>query len=240
MDWNSSPTKKSSLPSGPPGEEVDELALEPVRVLELVHHDGAEAPALALAHGVVCAQEVARGELEVLEVERRLALLRRRIGAVEALEQLLEQVAVAGRELVQRRLLDAAPRLLVAGGTLTLRAQLAEVEEPLRQRPVLEELEGAASGGPRGVSGLLVLCEAAGAVAERLEPLREGRPQPQLEHERPTSGAERGVHAGQHPPQAPRAVGRQEPEPLRVAVGAELRQRGLEGLALEHPRLRLV
>ena len=64
------------LPVRALGEQVDDLALEPVRVLELVDHDRAEAPALALAHAGVVAEQVARGELEILEVERRLTLLR--------------------------------------------------------------------------------------------------------------------------------------------------------------------
>ena len=67
-----------------------------------------------LAYGRVVAQQVARGELEVLEVERRLALLRRAVGGAEALEQLLEEVPVARGELVERGLLDRPARLLVA------------------------------------------------------------------------------------------------------------------------------
>ena len=54
----------------------------------------------------VVAQQIARAQLEVLEVERRLAVLRRAVGGAEALEQLLEQIAVAGGELVERGLLD--------------------------------------------------------------------------------------------------------------------------------------
>ena len=67
-------------------EQVDQLALEPVRVLELVHQHRAEAPALALADLGLVAQQVPRGQLEVLEVERGLATpspphTRRRSGA---------------------------------------------------------------------------------------------------------------------------------------------------------------
>ena len=42
-----------------PGQQVDQLALEPVRVLELVDHDRAEAQPLALAQRLVVAQQVA-------------------------------------------------------------------------------------------------------------------------------------------------------------------------------------
>src|SRR4029434_7095503 len=59
------------------GEEVDELALEAVRVLELVDENRAEAPALSLADRRLVAQQVPRGELEVLEVEGRLGRLSR-------------------------------------------------------------------------------------------------------------------------------------------------------------------
>src|SRR4051794_4999271 len=48
-------------------DQVDELALEPIRVLELVDHDRAEAQLLALADRVIVPQEVARRELQVLE-----------------------------------------------------------------------------------------------------------------------------------------------------------------------------
>jgi hypothetical protein len=58
------------------GDQVDELALERVRVLELVHHHRPEPELLALADRGVVPQQVAREELEVLEVERRLTPLR--------------------------------------------------------------------------------------------------------------------------------------------------------------------
>ena len=65
------------------GEQVDQLALEPVRVLELVDHDRAEAQLLALAQVVVVAEQVAGAKLQILEVERRLAVLRRRVVVAE-------------------------------------------------------------------------------------------------------------------------------------------------------------
>ena len=57
----------------PAGEQVDQLTLEPVRVLELVDHDRPEAQLLALADSLVVSQEVARAQLQILEVERGLA-----------------------------------------------------------------------------------------------------------------------------------------------------------------------
>ena len=106
-----------------PGQQVDELALEPVRVLELVDHDRAEAQPLALAQALVVAQQVAGVQLEILEVERRLAVLRRCVLGGEAVQELLQQLAVLQRQLVERRLLDRLPRLLVARRSLAARPE---------------------------------------------------------------------------------------------------------------------
>ena len=97
------------------GEEVDQLALESVRVLELVDHDRPEAELLALPQLVVVAQQVARPQLQVLEVERRLAVLGRGVRFREPEQQLLQQLSVLERERVERRLLDGLARLLEAG-----------------------------------------------------------------------------------------------------------------------------
>src|SRR5207248_1662650 len=80
-------------------EQVDEVALQLVRVLELVDHERAEAQLLALADRLVVPQEIAREQLQVLEVERglaRLGLVERR---AETLQQLLEEIAVVCGEL---------------------------------------------------------------------------------------------------------------------------------------------
>ena len=71
------------------GDEVDQLALEPVRVLELVDADLPEAQLLALADRFVIAEQVAGPQLEVVVVERGLVVLRRLVAAVEAQEELL-------------------------------------------------------------------------------------------------------------------------------------------------------
>ena len=83
-----------------------------VRVLELVDQERAEPPLRCLAHGLVPLQEVARHELEIFEVERRLGRLRLAVGAVEFLEEQLEKRTVARRQLLERGTLDArrAPR----------------------------------------------------------------------------------------------------------------------------------
>ena len=228
------------LAVGAVGQQVDDLALEPVRVLELVDHDRAEAPALPLAHPGVVTQQVARRQLEVFEVECRLPVLAGTVGLAEALEQLLEQVAVACGELVQRRLLHAAPRLLVADRALAARLQLAEVEEPFGERPLGQELERARRRGAGGLASVGVVHETLGGVLQLGDPFRQPRTIAELEDERPPGRPQRVVHAGQHPAQSPRPVGGEQPQALLVAVRAELRESRLERLPLEHARLCLV
>src|SRR5205814_9874579 len=63
----------AAVASNPPPQEVDEVALQAVRVLELGDHDRPEAQPLPLADLRVVSQQVARVELEILEVECRLA-----------------------------------------------------------------------------------------------------------------------------------------------------------------------
>ena len=79
----------------PGAQQVDQVCLEAVRVLELVDHDRAEAELLQLPDRFVALEEVARLELEVLEVERRLSILGRGVRDPETGEQLLEQRTIA-------------------------------------------------------------------------------------------------------------------------------------------------
>src|SRR4249920_1897370 len=74
--------------------EVDQLALEEVRVLELVDHHELESQLHGVSNRGVVPKQVPSGELEILEVDRGLASLDRRILVCEALEQLLEEIAV--------------------------------------------------------------------------------------------------------------------------------------------------
>ena len=104
-----------------PGQQIDELALESVGVLELVDHDRTEAQPLTLAQRLVVAEQVAGVQLQILEVERRLALLRGRVLGREAVQELLQQLAILQGQLVERRLLDRLARLLVARRPLAAR-----------------------------------------------------------------------------------------------------------------------
>ena len=92
------PDEEDVLPGGPAAENVDEVALEAVRVLELVDHDRAKTQLLGFAHPLVAQQQLACAELQVFEVERRLPLLRRGVFGGEELKQLLQQVPVARGE----------------------------------------------------------------------------------------------------------------------------------------------
>ena len=221
----------------PARQRIHELALEAIRVLELVDHDHAEAQLLGLPDRVARAQQVAREELEVLEVERRLPRLGRRVLVREPREELLEQVAVARGELLERRLLDALARLLEGARALAATLQHPQVEQALRIRPQLERLRGAS---PLEVGRLWVVDEAARRVAQGLEPLVEARPLAQLELEVAPGRAQRLVDAREHPPQPVGAVGRKQPQPLGIAVRTEPRERALEGLSPEDGALRLV
>jgi len=60
----------------------------------IVDHDRTEAQLLSLADRLVVTQKIARAQLQVLEVERRLAVLSLLICGREADEQLLQQIAV--------------------------------------------------------------------------------------------------------------------------------------------------
>src|SRR5262249_58902198 len=92
--------------------EVDELALEAVRVLELVDHHHPEAQLQRLPRRRVVAEDVARGELEILEVDDRLATFGRGVLVREQLEELLEQVSIVSRELLERGSLGSLAREL--------------------------------------------------------------------------------------------------------------------------------
>ena len=80
------------------------------------------------------AQQVASRELEIFEIECGLPLLGGRVRGVEAVEQLLKVLAVAGGDCVQRRLLDSLAGLFVAGPALAADAEGGEIEQPVGGR----------------------------------------------------------------------------------------------------------
>ena len=163
--------------------ELDQLALEAVRVLELVDHDEPEPQPDGVANGLVVAKQVARRELEVLEVDRRLPPFRGCIGAGEALEQLLQEVAVAGCELLEGRALERLPGELVGGRPDTPAMEARQVDEALGQRRDRQEPEGLARRAPLVVRCRAVRCEALRLLAEPRDRVRHARARPELEHE---------------------------------------------------------
>ena len=212
-------------------EQVDDVALQPVRVLELVDHDRAEAQLLGLADLGVVAQQVAGVELQVLEVERRLARLRGGVLGGEEIEQLLQQLAVARGQLVERRLVEPVARAAELGRAIAGRGEMREVEQLLRVRAERERRvrRGELLVGHVGIGGQRLrrgvqVGEAlgdAGLVAE-------------LELQVAPRRAERLVDAGEHAAQPLRAVGREQAQPLGVARRAETGERALERLAADH------
>jgi hypothetical protein len=188
----------------------------------------------------VLAQQIAGSQLEILEVERRLAVLRGCVGGGEAVQELLEQLAILKRQLVERGLLDRLPCLLVARRTLASRPQAAQVEQPLRRLRRLRQRERLGGGGTRLVLRLGVLRETARGLRE----LRQARVEPgtlaELEHELAARRAKRLVDGREHPPQAGRAIRGKETEPLGIVAGAKLVQGRLEGLAADDATLAVV
>ena len=86
-----------------PLEQLEDRALQPVRVLELVDHHVLEALAVVLAQAGLVDQQVAREQLEVLEVEPRARAPSARVALVEESEQLAQQRVVAQLALPRRR-----------------------------------------------------------------------------------------------------------------------------------------
>ena len=216
------------------GDEVDQLALQTVRVLELVDHDHAKAELRRLADLAIVAKQVAGGELEVLEVDDRLAPLGGRVGDAEALEQLLEKLAIVRGQLLEGGALGRLPRLLERRRARPLAAERREIDEPLGRRPFAEHVEQLAGvpalgRGRRRVRGQrLRLGDQPRHGVTRVRPLAE------LEDEVASGRAERLVHARQHPAKAVCTVRREQAEPLGLASGAEFLERAIERLAAQH------
>ncbi len=221
-------------------DEVDHLALEPVRVLELVDHDHAEAEPGRFANVLVVAKEVAGGELEILEVDDRLAALRCCVLDAEALEQLLQEIAVVRRQLLERGPLGCFAHPLERRGAQALARERREIDQPLGRRSL--------GGDEQELARVPALCrcrrdvgrEVRGLDTQRVDRARDARALAELEDEVPAGGAERLVDARQHPAQPVGAVRREESEALRLSGRAELLQRTLERLPAEHRRARLL
>ena len=133
--------------AGAPRDDVDELALQPVRVLELVHHDRAEAKAQLRPRGLVPGEQVPREQLQVLEVDRGLAGLCACVRRVDGPQQLLQQYrgraprCARGRPCARPR-----PHRRIAAGRLRRVRKLAEPLGGLADREGEVVVELGASG----------------------------------------------------------------------------------------------
>jgi len=116
--------------------------------------------------------------LQVVEIERGLAILGLLVRALEFLEQLLKQIAVPRRNRVQRCLFDRFASLLVV--VVLLDRVVGQLEQRLSRGLAVEELEQ--PGSP--VSPAL---RSEGAQVPGL--LLESRSIAEGEHERPTRRA---------------------------------------------------
>src|SRR6185312_1209388 len=221
-------------------EEVEELGLEAVRVLELVDHDRAEPLARALADLLVAAKEVARPELEIFEVERRLPCLRLLVLGGELGEELLEERAIARGELLERGGDGGLPRLDERRRPRPPSLQLRQGQQPFRQRRRGEEVERALGGAALELGRPCIVDEAQRGLAQLRDALVECRTGPWLEHEIPARRPKRGVDPDEHLPQAPRAVRRKQAPATGLVRRAEALERGGERLGLYDERLRLV
>ena len=221
----------------PGGDLVDQLTLEGVRVLELVDHDRAEAELLGLANRLVAGQEVAGKQLEVLEVERRLALLPCRVLGREEREQLLEEVLVTRRRQLQRCLLDVPPRLLEAGRAIAARPQRRQVDQGLGERG---KVECSLRCGEVVVGRAVIVEQTTGSVAQFPQPAVQVGGRVQLEQERPASRTQRLVDAGQHLAEPAAPVRREQRQPLPLLTAAERLDGAIEGLAAKHGRVLVI
>ena len=186
-----------------------------VRVLELVDHDRAEPELLRLADPLVDREEVAREQLEVLEVERRLALLRapgtrRRTGRAAPGAGRGRAAAASSSAACSTRL----ARVLEARRARAVRAQRREVDQRLGQRREVES--GPRRGQMRSVAPGSSSRHAAGSRSASA--LRGRRRLARARAvERPPRGAQRLVDAGQHLAQPDAAVGGEQPVAPRRA-----------------------
>ena len=119
-----------------PLEHLQDVELEPVRVLELVDHEQPEALGPALAAGGVGGEQVADAELEVLEVEPGAGGLRVRVGGAEAGQQVGDLDQRAPRVVVGAALAVRGPGRAVGGAGVLLERLRALLElAAARARP---------------------------------------------------------------------------------------------------------
>ena len=152
----------------------------------------------------------------------------------------MQQIAVAGSQLVERRLFDGNARLLVARGALAAELQPPELEEPMRRRFAL----GDHNRLPRRLAMRRRGSGVCAQTARRLDPLLathfQTGPVAELQDEVASGSAQRLVDADQHATQIRGAVDGEQPKPLGIVVRTEGVERSVECFRAQHPPLALV
>ena len=167
----------------------------------------AEPQLLGLEDARVSDEQVAGEELEILEVERRLALLAGLVLGCEEVEQLLEELLVAGCDQLERRLLDVLASLLEGRGPRAPGPERREVDQRVGKRGKIERGLGR---GDVILGRARVLEQALCGTAQVAEaPVEVGRVV-QLERQLASRRAERLVHAREHLAEALAPVRREQ------------------------------
>ena len=141
---------------------------------------------------------------------------------------------------VERRLLDRAPGFLVRRRPVARCAEPRQLDQPVGARVELEQREQLLGIRVLHLAGRSVRDERARRVTQLLDPLCQLRPAADVERQLTPRGAQGLVDAREHPSQPARAVRGEQAKPLRLPVGTELVEGGLERLAAEHGTLRVV
>ncbi len=218
--------------------QLEQLVLQLVRVLELVHEHVLEARGVSLPESLVSREQVARDQLQVLEVEGRALTLEPLIAVAVQLEQRAQHRVIAVlalRHLEGPVSLERLPVFLARIG---------------RERPRVAALEGFsrldAVDRPGHHGGGPCHGELRQSRARRvLEPLvlarRAGRKRLVETRVTLTSAAQMGVGGPHHVAQRIRAIGGHHLDAVRLgAIAHELLERAVERVGREPLRLELV
>ena len=214
------------------GDKVDQLALEPVRVLELVDEHVGEPLAVRLRQVGPGEQKVARAELEVGEVHQAARVLQVAVRRVEQHQQPLQLGQVGRGQVVAGGLLQIGQGVEVplVGRDLarTIRGEVGQVGSGVE---VEQRRQGIGLLRPGKLRGGRLRCDARrGQVAALGRPQVEGAP-----------GAPKArVGVEDHRAQAATAVGGEEIEPAVGPFRQEPLEREVERLVQEHPRAHVV
>ncbi len=152
----------------------------------------------------------------------------------------MQELAVAGGELLERGGDQHVARLGERGGPRPARLHVREGEQALGKGRRLEQLQRCRGGRLLLIRGARVVAQSRGGIAQRLDPFPHRRARLRLEHELAPGRAKRRVDLHEHLAQTDGAVRREEPPALGLVGRAESLERRRECLRLEDERLRLV